>query len=181
MNDVRRVGRLMVVLGERGSSLTSVQSLGSSFVASEEQQTRHQNCWLLFRTDVADFRCLTTDEILSASYETVVRDCLLQHRTQNERCAKSDMLMTTLLLIPLQWNSAPLQGQNCKLDVRKGCLQPSEQFIATDCNFCQQTQFLTVPSHTSIWCQRGDLLLRRQRLRRPCWPSGGSALLLLVP
>lgn len=81
MNDVRRVGHLMVVLGERGSSLTSVQSLGSSFVASEEQQTRHQNCWLLFRTDVADSRCLTTDEIPSASYETVVRDCLLQHRT----------------------------------------------------------------------------------------------------
>lgn len=80
MNDVRRVGNLMVALGEKGSSITSMQSLESGFVASEEQQTRHQICWLLFRTVLADSGYLTTDEILSASYETAVRGCFLQYR-----------------------------------------------------------------------------------------------------
>lgn len=60
---------------------------------------------------LADFGCLITDEITSASSEAVIRDtcfhmlcqdCFIGWERQNEKCAKSDLLMTTLLLIAQQ-------------------------------------------------------------------------------
>lgn len=91
--------------GKETLLLIWVQSLGSSFVTSMAWETLSLSSeWFL-----ADFGCLTTGEMTSVNSEVVIRDtyfhkicqnCFLGWERQNEKCAKSFLLTTTLLLIP---------------------------------------------------------------------------------